>query len=361
MGGGGDAVTASGSGIGSGSALTARVGPPSRGAAAAVEALLVGVAAARVAAAVPGGTPQSLTAALWPAIESSQSAAFGALGRGAGNTAATTEAQAQAQNAGLSALRALRFFLETVASEGGGLGAGETPTAAREVLVLVRTLLLRLCWTDSRDVPLPRRAPAAVALTVAALGAFNALYDRFRRGGGGSSPAFAIEADFLLPGIPVAELTAPVVLGFAAAVEVADEGDADAMDERESGGGGGGGGGLVGDGGVASAAAATAAAASQFSTSARLRAARVMTVLTCMPQAVPFNTRVRLFNALREAEQDRVRPRGHAGLHRVRLRVRRAHLVDDAFRAFEKIAVKNPNDLQQHFFIEFVNTEVSKV
>ena len=100
------------------------------------------------------------------------------------------------------------------------------------------------------------------------------------------------------------------------------------------------------------AAAAAARPAASASMRARQRKARVLLILTCFPHAVPFATRAALFHSLkREAPYA-------PGAPAVAIRIRRAHLVRDAFRAFERIAHRAPGDLLGRIRVTFVGADV---
>lgn len=296
------------------------------------------------------------------------------------------------------------------ASQGGGgsSGGGDAPVDSAatlaEVLAATRALLHRLCWSDraARDSLLVHRPAPVLGLVCDATAAFNALYERHTRavaasaasagaasladgaGGGlgaaaaaaaavlGGAPSFfARDADFYFPAIAAAELNPSVVAGFTTA-EATDEGAAALPPDAPGVGAAG-----AGDGPASAAAARGAAALSSAagagapvgegvsaaaSLTARLRSARVLFVLTRVPQAVPFRTRLRLFEevkALDKAKHDALRgTNAHGGALRVRVSVRRDHLVEDAFVAFERLAFRDPAAIKDRLYISFFGPDV---
>jgi hypothetical protein len=222
---------------------------------------------------------------------------------------------------------------------GGGGGGARAAPLAHALLRFLRGLLYRLCWSSAgaREL-LSRRLPAALRLLVDAAAAFNALYERHTRREDVEGGSFAADADFLFPPIPPRELTPEVVMGLAT-VEAEDEG------ERAPGEGGGGGG---GGGGDAPALLGGAPPSTHSALTARLRAARVMLLLTTLPQTVPFLTRAHLFKRLTdEAKRARV-----PWENRARVAVQRGHLVEDAMGAFQGL-LQRGSSLRNEFSLEF--------
>jgi hypothetical protein len=104
-----------------------------------------------------------------------------------------------------------------------------------------------------------------------------------------------------------------------------------------------------------------------------VRQARAQMVLTTVPFVIPFATRVALFTALRDRDRAAhlaAAAAGGAGMHallgfapppKISVTVRRAHLVDDAFRAVSEIASlpsgASGSRLKDPLSISFVNAE----
>ena len=84
---------------------------------------------------------------------------------------------------------------------------------------------------------------------------------------------------------------------------------------------------------------------------ARLRAARVLLILTCIPHTVPFATRANLFRSLAGNDSE--------GFHATGIRVRRTHIVEDAFKEFEKIVHRRaPDALLRKLRVTFISADV---
>ena len=83
---------------------------------------------------------------------------------------------------------------------------------------------------------------------------------------------------------------------------------------------------------------------------ARLRAARVLLILTCIPHTVPFSTRAHLFRSLAGDER--------TSFGATNIRVRRTHIVEDAFKEFEKIVHRAPQSLQRKLRVTFISADV---
>jgi hypothetical protein len=264
-------------------------------------------------------------------------------------------------------LLALRLFFQCLVHTGGCLQgsqltlspelATDSPAVLQEILAFTKDLLYRLCWLDrsSLKVFLPDRPPHVLALLEDAKEAFNALFQRHSRlkllRDAARSP-FRDE-DFLFPPLPKEDITPEVVLGLG--LEAEDEGGHFVGGGEHLVAGGGGGGGGEG-GGSAIQASSAMPAARRPSVGGRLRAERVLLILNCFPQTVPFATRASLFRSL--AATRNTTP--EFGLGGARIRVRRTHIVEDAFRAFEKLTYrKSKSALLGRLSISFISADVS--
>ena len=241
--------------------------------------------------------------------------------------------------------------------------------AAVEIVRYTRTELYRLCWGDGGNgaVPLSKRPLGVLELLGSSMACFNNLHDRHNRRA--LSPSLQ-PADWQWPALPPSELSADVIMGIADDV-VADEagvsvGAAAATAATPS------------SSASSSAAAEVAASAAPPPPSAAhrslggvryggkrgLRQARIQLILTSIPHVVPFSTRVALFSALRARDHaEHAAGGGGGGVEggglvidaatgqlqhwpgqgsRVRITVRRASLVADAFAAFYNLSRAAP-------------------
>ena len=241
------------------------------------------------------------------------------------------------------------------------------------VVAYTRVALYRLCWADTLS-----SAPDAASLTgrprrtletmASAMAVYNNLFDRHNR------RPFALSLtpeDWLWPALPANEVSVEVVLGIAddevndeaAAMVDAGTSSSSATTAAASAAGvatpsalGGGGSGDVDDS-SASAAATAATSAShrplggvRYTGRRGVRQARIQLILTSVPHVLPFSTRVALFTALRERDRavntavQQQQQQQHMLFvpppqqQRVRITVRRDHLVQDAFEAFDSLA-----------------------
>ena len=292
---------------------------------------------------------------------------------------------------------ALRLFFQCLTHSGGSIqgsaegggsdfacSAGAHAAMLQEVLGFTKALLYRLCWVEraALDTLLPCRPTHTLALLADTMGAFNALFHwhsrhklaRSSAGGGSGAPGALRDEDFLFPAIPKEELTPDIIKGLSAEDE-GEQAPALAMAVEGAAGSGSAGSGsgssssssalpmAAGGGGGAMGAAAGEEevvleqlqqqpdpAARSTPLRARLRAARVLLILTCFPHTVPLSTRARLFHSLANGDRE--------GFARTPIRVRRTRIVEDAFREFEKILHHSPQALLNRLKVTFISADV---
>lgn len=240
-----------------------------------------------------------------------------------------------------------------------------------EITKIIVNLLYRLCWTDKSALSdhLSQRPELAIALISFSSTSFNSLVDLHLRKSIQKKHDLTAswplqDSDFHWPSIPLRDLTAEV-LTVIGNTRVDDR----ALQEAEQ----------LANPAIAQASAHALVSSSATDTSAReagameedegdelismaVRSARIHFVLTTIPQVIPFNSRLEIFNLLK-AQDMRKRGLDFRGFlpssQRVSFQVRRTNLFEDACAAFEDIAKHSVHGskFKERFHIVFVNAE----
>jgi HECT-domain (ubiquitin-transferase) len=264
-----------------------------------------------------------------------------------------------------------------------------SPNDYANIVFVVKTILYRIVWHDSMatSTPLPERPYRLLLLMSSLIYLYNDLFERFCR----KSLTMCSGDSWLWPSLSSTDVSVDVVLGLADEriedLALSSQANANAMlldaeippPPTES----------------MTAPLLDASPTPQppslggvrFAGKKGLLQARLQLVLSCVPFTIPFHTRVRLFHALRDADKERLLggPRNLFFFQvpsKLHVRVRRDHLVEDAFQAFDKIARgdvsmrlnqggdendeeeeqmnrrnSTPVNLKNDFRIEFINSE----